>query len=61
MDDNELEPEVLTYQEFINRQTLLAWQRRLRAYERQQNPWEGRRERSTNRHRAEERAPAAKA
>jgi hypothetical protein len=65
MDDNELEPEVLTYQEFINRQTLLAWQRRLRAYERQQNPWEGRRERSTNRstnrHSAEERAPAAKA
>jgi hypothetical protein len=33
MDENELEPEVLTYREFTKRQTLLAWRRRLRAHE----------------------------
>ena len=33
MDDDELEPEVLTYREFQRRVTLDAWQARRRAYE----------------------------
>jgi hypothetical protein len=36
-DDEELEPEVLTYQEFKKQQTLLAWRRRWRAHELQQD------------------------
>jgi len=43
-DDEELEPEVLTYQEFKKRQTLLAWRRRWRAHALQQDedrPWAG--------------------
>jgi hypothetical protein len=31
--DNELEPEILSYREFRNRQTLLAWEQRRRAIE----------------------------
>jgi hypothetical protein len=31
--DDELEPEVLSYHEFRNRETLLAWERRRRAFE----------------------------
>lgn len=31
--DDELEPEVLSYREFRNRETLLAWERRRRAFE----------------------------
>lgn len=30
---DELEPEILSYREFKNRQTLLAWQQRRRAFE----------------------------
>jgi hypothetical protein len=33
MDDEELEPEVLSYREFRKRETLLAWERRRQAYE----------------------------
>lgn len=33
--DDELEPEILSYREFRNRETLLAWQRRRRAFESQ--------------------------
>jgi hypothetical protein len=33
--DNELEPEILSYREFRNRQTLLAWEQRRRAIESQ--------------------------
>jgi hypothetical protein len=61
MDDEELEPEILTYQEFRNRQTLLAWQRRWLAYERQQNPREGGSERRTNRYSAERYASSGSA
>jgi hypothetical protein len=35
MDDEELEPEVLSYREFRNRETLLAWERRRKAHESQ--------------------------
>lgn len=35
MDDEELEPEVLSYKEFRNRETLLAWERRRQAHETQ--------------------------
>ena len=35
MDDEELEPEVLSYREFRNRETLLAWKRRRQAHESQ--------------------------
>jgi hypothetical protein len=35
MDDEELEPEVLSYREFRNRETLLAWERRRQAHESQ--------------------------
>jgi hypothetical protein len=31
--NEELEPEVLSYREFRNREALLAWERRRRAYE----------------------------
>jgi hypothetical protein len=31
--NEEMEPEVLSYQEFKKRETLLAWQRRRRSYE----------------------------
>ena len=31
--DEELDPEILSYREFRNRETLLAWQRRRRALE----------------------------
>jgi hypothetical protein len=45
MDDDEaLEPEILTYQEFKKQQTLLAWRRRWRTHELQQDearPWAG--------------------
>ena len=30
---NEFEPEILSYREFQNRETLLAWQQRRRAFE----------------------------
>lgn len=30
---DELEPEILSYREFKNRETLLAWQQRRRAFE----------------------------
>jgi hypothetical protein len=33
--DDELEPEILSYREFRNRETLLAWERRRRAFESQ--------------------------
>jgi len=33
--DEQLEPEILSYREFINRETLLAWERRRRAFESQ--------------------------
>jgi len=33
--NEELEPEVLSYREFKNRETLLAWERRRRAHESQ--------------------------
>jgi hypothetical protein len=33
MDDEELEPEVLSYREFRKRETLLAWERRRQAHE----------------------------
>jgi len=33
--NEEMEPEVLSYREFKKRETLLAWQRRRRAYESQ--------------------------
>ena len=33
--NEELEPEVLSYREFRNRQTLLEWERRRRAFESQ--------------------------
>lgn len=36
MDDEELEPEVLSYREFRNRETLLAWERRRQAYDESQ-------------------------
>jgi hypothetical protein len=35
MDDEELEPEVLSYREYRNRETLLAWERRRQAHESQ--------------------------
>lgn len=31
--NDELEPEILSYREFRNRQTLLAWEQRRRAFE----------------------------
>lgn len=31
--NEEMEPEILSYREFKNRETLLAWQRRRRAHE----------------------------
>ena len=31
--DDELEPEILSYREFINRETLRAWEQRRRAVE----------------------------
>jgi hypothetical protein len=31
--DDELEPEILSYREFRNRETLRAWQQRRRAFE----------------------------
>ena len=31
--NDELEPEILSYSEFRNRQTLLAWEQRRRAFE----------------------------
>jgi hypothetical protein len=34
-ENDELEPEILSYREFQNRETLLAWQRRRRAIESQ--------------------------
>jgi hypothetical protein len=33
--NEELEPEILSYREFKNRETLLAWERRRRAFESQ--------------------------
>jgi hypothetical protein len=33
MDDEELEPQVLTYREFQRRRTLLAWHERRRAHD----------------------------
>jgi hypothetical protein len=33
--DDELEPEILSYREFRNREALLAWERRRRAFESQ--------------------------
>jgi hypothetical protein len=36
MMNDELEPEILSYREFRNRETLLAWHRRRRALE---TPW----------------------
>ncbi|HVN43821.1 MAG TPA: hypothetical protein VMT66_01120 [Steroidobacteraceae bacterium] len=33
--NDELDPEILSYREFRNRQTLLDWQRRRRAFEAQ--------------------------
>jgi hypothetical protein len=62
--DDDLEPEILTYREFINRQTLLAWQRRWRAHEHQpdkESPWAGARQRGKDRYRGEGSAPSAEA
>jgi hypothetical protein len=35
----QLEPEVLSYREFRKRETLLAWERRRRAFESQPGRW----------------------
>ena len=44
-DELELEPEILSYREFRNRQTLLDWERRRRAFEAQHGaPPQSRRE-----------------
>jgi hypothetical protein len=64
MDEDELEPEVLTYQEFKKRQTLLAWRRRWRAHELKQDEeraWDDAPQRAQNRYRGEGSAPAAEA
>jgi hypothetical protein len=37
--DDELEPEVLSYREFRNRETLRAWQQRRRAIESPAGKW----------------------
>jgi len=44
--NEELEPEVLSYREFKNRETLLAWERRRRAHE--SRPFGGGGERPAN-------------
>jgi hypothetical protein len=41
--DEQLEPEILSYREFRNRETLLAWERRRRAFESQAGRWSERR------------------
>jgi hypothetical protein len=64
MDDDDLEPEILTYREFRNRQTLLAWRRRWRAHELQQNegsPRAGGRQRRKDPYRGEGSAPSTEA
>lgn len=61
MDDDELEPEVLTYEEFKNRQTLLAWRQRWRAHELKHGEeplWAGAPGERKERYRAEGSAPA---
>ena len=37
--DDELEPEILSYREFRNRETLRAWEQRRRAIESRPNRW----------------------
>jgi hypothetical protein len=61
MDDEDLEPEVLTYEEFKNRQTLLAWRQRWRAHELKQEEllWAGAARPTKERYRAEGFVPSA--
>ncbi len=62
MDEDELEPEILTYQEFNKRQMLLAWRRRLHAHQLKQGEekaWADAPQRAQNRYRGKGSVPAA--
>ena len=39
--DDKPEPEILSYREFVRRQTLLAWERRSRAHQHERPPLRG--------------------
>jgi hypothetical protein len=58
--NDELEPEVLSYREFRNRETLLAWQRRWQRHESQPLPRPERHRRALPRLPGEPQAPRAR-